>query len=257
MNKHKEVKISLVGAGPGDPELITVKGLKALQSADAILYDALVHPDLLKEAPSTAVLLPVGKRYKGKRTPQETINRLLVSTAFKYGKVVRLKGGDPMVFARGMEEMTYAQHFGIEVELIPGLSSSTALATSAGIPLTHRNLSRSFWVVTATGSDGNLTEDFRLAAQSSATLVVLMGLHKAAEIAQHFRALGKGDVPVAIIQSGTREEEQRLYTTTGSMAEDLRERPMKAPALILMGSSVAVAEEYAATYGLLDTQMAG
>ena len=165
------MKLTLVGAGPGDPDLITVKGIKALQQADVVMYDALVHPDLLDYCRPDALKVYVGKRRGAYSCVQEDINPLIVHYARQYGHVVRLKGGDSFVFGRGYEEIEYARQHGIETAVVPGLSSSYAVPAAAGVPLTTRGLSESFWVVTGTTKAGKLATDLRLAAQSSATVV--------------------------------------------------------------------------------------
>src|SRR5690349_6782287 len=168
--------LKIVGAGPGDPELITLKGMKALQSADVILYDALASSKLLEYATPNCKRVFVGKRRGKKEFSQEEINQLIVFYATRYGTVVRLKGGDPNVFGRGHEELEYATRRGVEVIVIPGISSALAAPSSAGIPLTKRGVNESFWVVTGTLSSGELSNDIHLAAQSTATVIILMGL---------------------------------------------------------------------------------
>ena len=160
------MKLTLVGAGPGDPDLITVKGIKALQQADVVMYDALVHPDLLDYCRPDALKVYVGKRRGAYSCVQEDINPLIVHYAQQYGHVVRLKGGDSFVFGRGFEEIEFARQHGIETAVVPGLSSSYAVPASAGIPLTTRGLSESFWVVTGTTKAGQFSKDLQLAAQS-------------------------------------------------------------------------------------------
>src|SRR5690606_17092198 len=175
-------RLTLVGAGPGDPELITLKGILALGKADVVLYDALVDKSLLKYATEKALKIYVGKRNGSRDNPQEETNQLIVDYALKYGHVVRLKGGDPFVFGRGAEEIEYAQQFGIKTEMVPGITSSSAVPAGQGIPVTKRGVSESFWVITGTTSAGQLSNDLHLAARSTATVVVLMGTKKLGEI---------------------------------------------------------------------------
>src|SRR5687768_4378412 len=144
----KKARLTLVGAGPGDPELISVKGVKALSEADVVLYDALVHPDLLNHAPESAIKIFVGKKKGVCQFAQEEINRLIVENALNFGHVVRLKGGDPFIFGRGHEELLHAQAFNIETKVIPGISSSIAVPELQHIPLTRRGINDSFWVMT-------------------------------------------------------------------------------------------------------------
>ena len=203
-------KVTLVGAGPGDPDLISVKGIKALATADVVLYDALVHPELLHYAPKRARKVYVGKRAGRHSFKQEEINQLIVDFALTEGHVVRLKGGDPFVFARGKEEAEYAETFNIPVETVPGISSIT-LPGYYGVPLTRRGINESFWVVTATTSSGQLSKDVRLVAQSTATGVFLMGLGKLEAIVKAYVAAGKLETPAAIISKGSLPDGQIYF----------------------------------------------
>ncbi|QIP14832.1 uroporphyrinogen-III C-methyltransferase [Spirosoma aureum] len=229
------MKLTLVGAGPGDPDLITVKGIRALQAADVIMYDALVHPALLDHCRPDALKVYVGKRRGAYSCMQEDINPLIVHYARQYGHVVRLKGGDSFVFGRGYEEIEFARQHGIETAVVPGISSSYAVPASAGIPLTTRGLSESFWVVTGTTKAGQLSADLRLAAQSSATVVVLMGMHKLAEIMSVFTDFGKTETPVAIIQNGTLPDEQIVIGNVETIMEKVNETGIGNPAIIVVG----------------------
>src|SRR6201996_9437999 len=174
----KQPKITLVGAGPGDAELITLKAIKVLNIADVVLYDALVNEELLTYAPENAVKVYVGKRSGDHTYSQETVNKLMVDYAINYGHVVRLKGGDPFVFGRGFEELDYAASYSIPAQVIPGISSSIGVPGAQNIPVTHRGLSESFWVVTGTTAKGAVSKDIYDAARTNATVVVLMGIHK-------------------------------------------------------------------------------
>ncbi|GAA4414650.1 uroporphyrinogen-III C-methyltransferase [Nibrella viscosa] len=245
------MKLTLVGAGPGDPELISLKGVKALQQADVVMYDALVHPDLLNYCRPDALKVYVGKRLNEYSCTQEEINPLIVHYARTYGHVVRLKGGDPFVFGRGYEEMEYAREHGIEAEVIPGLSSSYTVPAMAGIPLTTRGMSESFWVVTGTTKSGSLSTDLPLAAQSTATVVILMGMHKLAEIMQLFGEYGKEDTPVAIIQNGTLPEQRVLVGQVSDMVERVADSgrtgtPISSPAIIVVGEVARLGAQVAA-----------
>ncbi|MVM37005.1 uroporphyrinogen-III C-methyltransferase [Spirosoma sp. HMF3257] len=236
------MKLTLVGAGPGDPDLITVKGIKALQQGDVVMYDALVHPDLLDYCRTDALKVYVGKRRGAYSCVQEDINPLIVHYAQQYGHVVRLKGGDSFVFGRGYEEVDYARQHGIETHVVPGLSSSYAVPASAGIPLTTRGISESFWVVTGTTKAGQLSADLQLAAQSTATVVVLMGMHKLAEIMAVFAACGKADIPVAIIQNGTLSDQQLVVGNVGTINEKVAESGVGNPAIIVVGEVAALTQ---------------
>ena len=234
------MKLTLVGAGPGDPDLITLKGVRALREADVVMYDALVHPDLLDHCRPDALKVYVGKRRGAYSCMQEDINPLIVHYAQQYGHVVRLKGGDSFVFGRGYEEVEFARQHGIDTAVVPGLSSSYAVPASAGIPLTTRGVSESFWVVTGTTKAGQLSADLHLAAQSSATVVVLMGMHKLAEIMSVFADHGKTDTPVAIIQNGTLPEERIVVGQVSTIREKAAEGQIDNPAIIVIGEVAAL-----------------
>ena len=236
--KVKTPRLSLVGAGPGDPDLLTIKGVKVLASADAVLYDALVNRSLLDLVPKNAKLVFVGKRKGYQRYTQDEINALIVKHAVKYGHVVRLKGGDPFIFGRGSEEIQYAAQHGISAEVIPGISSSMAVPASQGIALTQRNIARSFWVVTGTTSSGELTSDIALAAQSTATVVILMGMNKLDQIVRLFKKAGKEDQAVAIIQNGTTAFEKVGIGTISTIESIVARKELGAPAIIVVGEVV-------------------
>ncbi|MDN3584795.1 uroporphyrinogen-III C-methyltransferase [Mucilaginibacter flavus] len=240
----KESKITLVGAGPGDADLITVKAIKALKTADVVLYDALVNEELLEYAPTGAVKVFVGKRSGDHTYSQDAVNKLMVDYALNYGHVVRLKGGDPFVFGRGFEELDFAASFNIPATVIPGISSSIAVAELQNIPVTHRGLSESFWVVTGTISNGKVSPDIYDAARSRATVVVLMGINKLAEITEIFKAEGKTKLPVAVIQSGTTVNEQVVIATVDTIVEAAKENKIGSPAIIVLGEVVSLHPKY-------------
>ena len=240
-NKMKttiDPKLTIAGAGPGDVDLVTVKTIQALASADIVLYDALVNPELLKYVPLGVKKIYVGKRNSNHTYTQDQINALIVDLAFTHGHVVRLKGGDPFVFGRGLEEIQYAESFNIETEYIPGISSSIAVAGLQGIPVTHRGTSESFWVITGTTSSGKLSGDIALAAQSTATVVILMGLNKLQEIVEIYKAQGKNETAVAIIQNGSLATENLALGTIDTIVEIAREEQIAAPAVIVIGEVV-------------------
>jgi uroporphyrin-III C-methyltransferase len=241
-------KVTLVGAGPGDPELITLKGVLALNQADVVLYDALIDPVLLKHAPESAIKIFVGKRVGRHFQPQEDTNQLCVSLAKKHGNVVRLKGGDPFVFGRGAEEIEYIEAFGIPTQLIPGITSAIAVPASAGIPVTMRGVAESFWVVTGTTSAGELSADLALAAQSTATVVILMGTKKLSEIVAIYEKAGKGNMPIAIIQSGTTREEQITAGYIADISQKAKDANVEAPAIIIVGDVVRESLKLAEIY---------
>lgn len=231
-------KLTLVGAGPGDPDLITIRGAKALAVADAVLYDALVHPDLLALAPADAVKVFVGKRAGQHSLVQDDINQLIVDHALKYGHVVRLKGGDPFVFARGQEEIAFAEAQGIPTEVVPGISSAIGVMGLQKIPVTRRGVSESFYLVTGTTQTEQLSADLALAAQTSATVVVLMGMKQLPKITAIYHNLGKGDLPVAVIQNGSLPNEQIAIGTVSTIEQLVAEKQMAAPSIIVLGEVV-------------------
>ena len=231
-------KIALVGAGPGDPELITLKAIKALGNAKVVLYDALIDTDLLDHAPKAKKVF-VGKRKGNHRYTQEEINQLAVQYALSTGDVVRLKGGDPFIFGRGAEELDYLQAFGVEVEIIPGISSSYAVPASQHISLTKRGVAESFWVITGTNRAGQLPKDIELAAQSNATVVILMGMTNLPEIVARFQRFGKGNVPTAVIQNGTTPKEKRAVGRIDSIVDQVAIGKVSSPAIIVIGEVVA------------------
>lgn len=231
-------KLTVVGAGPGDIDLITLKAIKALEQADVVLYDALVNNELLGYVNPKAELIFVGKRRGCYRYQQEQINELIVARGFSHGHVVRLKGGDPFIFGRGAEEMEYAAKHGLEVAVVPGISSSLAVPAYQNIPLTKRGSSESFWVITGTTKQHQLSNDVALAAKSSATVIILMGMGKLSEIIQLFKKEGKNELPVAIIQNGTTPEEKIGIGTVDTIEEVVAKNNLSNPAIIVLGDVV-------------------
>lgn len=229
--------LTVVGAGPGDAELITMKAIKALQSAAVVLYDALVNTELLDYAPNAEKIF-VGKRKGCYTYQQEQINDLIVSRAKTHGHVVRLKGGDPFVFGRGAEEMAFATQHGIQVAVVPGISSCLSVPANQNIPVTKRGDSESFWVITGTTKEHKLSKDIALAAKSSATIVILMGMSKLAEITALFVAEGKSELPVAIIQEGTTEREKIGIGTISTIEAKVWQQQLTNPAIIVIGEVV-------------------
>ncbi|MDQ7949466.1 MAG: uroporphyrinogen-III C-methyltransferase [Pedobacter sp.] len=233
-------KITLLGAGPGDPDLLTLKGVKALQTADVVLYDALIDETLLDFAPSAAIKIYVGKRSGEHAFEQDAINRLMVDYALNYGHVVRLKGGDPFVFGRGYEELDFADSYSVPVTVIPGISSSIGVPGLQQIPVTHRGMSESFWVITGTTSGGQLSADIAQAATSNATVVILMGLKKLPEIVELFKAAGKADLPAAVVQNGSSANEKLIVGTVKNIVEQAQKEQVQAPALLIFGEVVSL-----------------
>jgi uroporphyrin-III C-methyltransferase len=230
----------LIGAGPGDPELITLKAVNAIQTAPVILYDALVNKDLLRHASTTALLIFVGKRFGCHSLSQKEINDLIVQYAHSHGQVVRLKGGDPFVFGRAHEEMEAAREAGITVKIIPGISSALAVPASQMIPLTCRGLNESFWVTTGTTQSGAISPDIEIAARSSATIVILMAMSKLEAIMDIFVSQGKKNTPVAIIQNGTTSEEKIVIGKVHDIAFRAQHAGLSNPAVIIVGEVVGL-----------------
>ena len=212
MRNLKTPKLTIVGAGPGDAELITLKAIKALENADVVLYDALVNEELLQYATKAEIVF-VGKRLGCHAYTQDQINELIVSMANRHGHVVRLKGGDPFIFGRGSEEIEYVEKFGLETAIVPGISSALGVPASVGISLTQRQVAESFWVITGTTSNHELSKDVQLASKSAATVVILMGMHKLEEIILIYKENRTDDLPIAIIQNGTKNTEQKVVGT--------------------------------------------
>jgi uroporphyrin-III C-methyltransferase len=240
----KQPKLIVVGAGPGDADLITMKGLKAVQNANAILYDALVNNELLDQAPKDIPIVFVGKR-KGKHTfTQDQINELIVQQAKLHGTVIRLKGGDPFVFGRGFEEMEFAEKHGLATEYIPGISSAIGVPGLNGIPVTFRGGSESFWVITGTTSSRQISEDIHLAVNSTATIVVLMGLTKLPEIVEIYKNSGKPNKPIAIIQKGASPQEKMVVGTMATIVDLAQKQQISPPAIIVIGDVVKLAKTH-------------
>ncbi len=231
--------VTLVGAGPGDPDLITLKGIKAIQTADVILYDALVNDEILDYAKPGCTKIYVGKRAERLSTSQDHINQLLVDYALTHGHVVRLKGGDPFVFGRGGEELDFVRQYEIETAVIPGISSSVGLTGLQQIPLTYRGISESFWVITGSTSDGRISDDLKHAVTTDATVVVLMGFSKLKEIAALYQANGKGELPIALIQNGSLPNEKIVLGRIDNIIQKAEETLIGVPAIIVLGEVVA------------------
>ncbi len=238
-------KVYLVGAGPGDPELLTVKALRLLQSADVVVYDRLVAREILDLIPPGVARIAVGKRPGEHCVPQEEINDLLLGLARKGRKVVRLKGGDPFIFGRGGEEALHLVRHGIDFEVVPGITAASACAAYAGIPLTHRGISRGLRFVTGHFRDGEALDlDWNRLADPEATLVVYMGLGNIARISEGLISAGlPADTPAAAIQDGTTPRQRRLLTTLVELPEALRDAGMRAPVMVVIGEVVTLADE--------------
>jgi uroporphyrin-III C-methyltransferase len=228
-------KVFLVGGGPGDPELITVKGLNALRQADVVLYDRLVAPELLNETPAYAERIDVGKEPTRQRLSQDAINALLIEKAREGKTVVRLKGGDPFVFGRGGEEGLALAEAGIKFEVVPGVTSAVAVPAYAGIPVTHRNVATQFTVVTGHTADESIVDWESL--PRSGTLVFLMGVKHLAEIVNGLVAHGYAvDTAAAVIEKGTTPEQQVIVGTLDDIAS--KTTNVQPPAILVVGDVV-------------------
>lgn len=236
-NYNTKGKISLVGAGPGDPELITLKAVKALKKADIVFYDALVNPLILDHARQANQIF-VGKRKGLHRFPQQKINEMIVQAALEGREVVRLKGGDAMVFGRAMEELSSARALGLQVEIIAGISAYSGIVAEQQIPLTKRCTYESFWVCTGYTCEGGISKDILLAAQSSATVVVYMGMTHLARIVKVFRQHQPADYPVGIYQEGTIDSAQHLVGNLENIVGLKKQYGMRNPAILIFGPAV-------------------
>lgn len=251
--------VSIVGAGPGDPELITVKALRRIQTADVLLYDRLVNDDLLAEAPEAALRIYCGKSPGLHSMSQEMIGRLLVAHAAEGKQVVRLKGGDPFIFGRGGEEALVLAEAGIPFEVIPGITSAVGTSASSLIPLTHRGVASTFACVTGTGSDGLVSSvRWDLLAHSVDTLVIYMGISQLPHIQRELLQSGKSSsTPAALIERGTTAKERIITGTLGQLhALSLLEKVTN-PALIIVGEAVLVREQLIQLQQAADTSMTG
>ncbi|OTA20314.1 uroporphyrinogen-III C-methyltransferase [Xenorhabdus beddingii] len=236
MNKGN---VWLVGAGPGDVGLITVKGLHGIQSADVIVHDRLVNPELIALAPEHCEIINVGKEQDHHPISQDEINRILVKHAQAGKQVVRLKGGDPYVFGRGGEEAGVLAQHGIPFEIVPGISSSIGGLAYAGIPVTHRDYASGFHVVTGHSAQGNEQQNWQVLAQLEGTLIILMGMTRLAEICQQLIWHGKSPAtPAAVIMYATHPQQGRAIGTLETLAAKVTEENLHAPALIVIGEVV-------------------
>jgi uroporphyrin-III C-methyltransferase len=235
--------VALVGAGPGDPGLITVRGLELLRACDVVVYDRLVAVELLDEAPADAIRIP----HEGHE--QAEIDRLLVSLGTAGLEVVRLKGGDPFVFGRGGEEALALAEAGVPFEVVPGVSALAGVPAAAGIPVTHRGLSAQVTLVAGRGADG-AEPDYEALARAPGTLVVFMGLRRLTVLAASLIAAGKAaDTPAAVISSGTLPEQRVVTAPLGELAEAAA--GLRSPALVVIGDVVSLSEQLKTTAALL------
>jgi len=237
-------KVYLVGSGPGDPELLTVKALRLLQTADVVLYDRPVSKAILELIPAGVSRVRVGKRAGHHCVPQSEINQLLVNSAKKNRRVVRLKGGDPYIFGRGSEEALALQAQGIAFEIVPGITSAAGCSAYAGIPLTHRGLSRSVQFLTGHFRDNEpLDIDWLKLTDTQSTLVIYMGLANLDNICQSLIAAGMAvDTPAAAVQNATTQAQKRVIANVQGLSEAVARQALQAPVIIIIGQVVKLAD---------------
>ena len=247
-------KVYLIGAGPGDPDLITRKGLRQLQRADVVIYDRLIPYELLDEARSDAELIYAGKQPTRHRLAQEDINALIVDRARTGNLVVRLKGGDPLVFGRGAEEALVCHKHAIPFEIVPGVSSAFAVPAYAGIPLTHRGVSSAFTVITGheDPAKGESSINYRALANIGGTIVIMMGVKRLPEITGELRQHGMdGQTRAAIIEAGTTTRQRAFIGTLSTISEIALAQDIGPPAITVIGDVVRLREQGAAWFDLL------
>jgi uroporphyrin-III C-methyltransferase len=235
-------KCTLVGAGPGDPELLTLKAAKAIQAATVLLVDDLVSPEIVALASSGARVIHVGKRGGCKSTPQAFIEKLMVMAAREGENVVRLKGGDPFIFGRGGEELEHLREAGIEVEVVNGITSGLAAVTTLGVPLTHRDHAHGVVFVTGHAHPGSEGADWRslaaAARDAKLTLVIYMGVSGVARIQQDLLTGLPAATPVAIVQNATRPDQREAVTSLGELEATIAREGLGSPAVIVVGDVV-------------------
>ncbi len=235
-------KVFLIGAGPGDPELMTLRALRMLQEADVVVYDRLVSDDILELHADGARLIPVGKAPQCHTVPQDRINEILKEEALAGHTVARLKGGDPMIFGRGSEEAAYLMAHGVTVEYAPGITAAQGASCSTGVPLTHRGLATSVQYVTGhRQADKVLDLDWKRLADPDSTLVVYMGVANIGQIAVGLMTENlPGSTPVLAVGKATTPEESRLVSRLDQLAADVRKAELKAPTLFIIGKVVSL-----------------
>ncbi len=239
-------KVILVGAGPGDVGLLTLNAVEAIKTADVIVYDRLVSDEIMSLIPNDVEKVDVGKENNRHTKPQEEINKILCDFANEGKRVVRLKGGDPFVFGRGGEELDLVHESGVEFEVVPGVTSSTAVPAYAGIPVTHRDFCSSFHVLTGHAKAGSkLDIKYRALTELGGTIVLLMSLSTINELVDGFMNAGmSADMPCAVIENGTRKNQRKVVATISTIVEKVKEEKVKSPAIIVIGKTCALNEKY-------------
>ncbi|WP_425082366.1 uroporphyrinogen-III C-methyltransferase [Ruegeria arenilitoris] len=238
-------KVFLIGAGPGDPELMTLRALRMLQEADVVVYDRLVSDDILALHAEKARLIPVGKAPKCHTVPQDRINEILLEEARAGHTVARLKGGDPMIFGRGSEEAAYLVAHGVTVEYAPGITAAQGASCSTGVPLTHRGLATSVQYVTGHRQEDKVLDlDWKRLADPDSTLVVYMGVANIGQIAMGLMTENlPGSTPVLAVSKATTRAERRIVSRLDRLATDVRSAALEAPTLFIIGQVVSLYAE--------------
>ncbi|WP_170377206.1 uroporphyrinogen-III C-methyltransferase [Ruegeria atlantica] len=238
-------KVFLIGAGPGDPELMTLRALRMLQEADVVVYDRLVSDDILALHAEKARLIPVGKAPKCHTVPQDRINEILLEEAHAGHTVARLKGGDPMIFGRGSEEAAYLVAHGVTVEYAPGITAAQGASCSTGVPLTHRGLATSVQYVTGHRQEDKVLDlDWKRLADPDSTLVVYMGVANIGQIAMGLMTENlPGSTPVLAVSKATTRSERRIVSRLDRLATDVRSAALEAPTLFIIGQVVSLYAE--------------
>lgn len=242
---NKKGFVSLVGAGPGDPELMTVKALRLLKQADVVVYDRLVSTDILSLIPTGVSRISVGKDVGNHCVPQSEINEIIVNLAHAGRKVVRLKGGDPYMFGRGGEEALALKEHKIEFEVVPGITAASGCSAYSGIPLTHRGMSRRVQFITGHFNDNDpVNLNWKSIVDPDSTLVIYMGLSTLPRVIQSLIDAGlPASTPAAAIQNGTTDTQQRLITQLDQLNDAIHQKQMQAPVMIIIGEVVTLADE--------------
>ena len=239
--KREAGVVWLVGAGPGDPDLLTLKALKVLNTADVVVHDGLVSDEILSLAPQTARLISVAKRKARHTLPQDQINQLLVAFALEGLTVVRLKGGDPFIFGRGGEELQACRDAGVECRVVPGITAALAASASAGAPLTHRGAAQAVTFVTGHAAHDEPDLDWPALARANHTVVVYMGLTTAPLISARLIEAGRdAATPALVVLNASRADEQRFVTTLAGLPAATE--GLKGPALLIVGEAMALAQ---------------
>jgi uroporphyrin-III C-methyltransferase/precorrin-2 dehydrogenase/sirohydrochlorin ferrochelatase len=236
--------VHIVGAGPGDPELLTLKALRALQDADLIVHDRLIDPRVLDMARRDADFLYVGKERSKHSVPQEQINDMLIAEARAGKRVVRLKGGDPFVFGRGGEELEALRAAGVEAHVVPGITAALGCAASAQVPLTHRDHAQAVTFVTGHAKTGGALDlDWKALASANHTLAIYMGAANVAEVSARLLEAGRAaQTPALIVENGTRADQRLIRSTLGELVADVAALDLKSPSLLIVGEVAALAK---------------